>query len=579
MPLLSQCLHGQDLGFLQIIAEAWDLEGFHPTDARVGLQLLPPLLLNSERLERVILDLPETARDAFFDLIENDGLMAWALFTRRYGALRNMGAARRDRERPHLFPASPTEALWYRGLIGRSFFDNPDGPQEFAFIPQDISALAPPSHRRQPRILGRVAIAAERLNLVFASDSLVDHSCTFLAAQRAGQLDLRAFGELGEESGECEAFISFLDACLSAAGLLDAAGTPKPEPTRAFLEEVREAAWASLVNAWLTSPVINELHMVPGLVLEGKWQNDSLRARQAILDLLTAAPGQSIHLPWSSETSIIRGTSGERSFVNLAAFVESVHQQHPDYQRPAGDYDSWFIRSAAGGDFLRGFDHWEDIDGEFLRFMIGGPLHWLGLVDLAFVDSASSGSFKQISAFRFSIFAQDLLNGISPAGLAGEEEQWQVRSDGQVLTPRLSSRSARYQIARFCDSEGIDRGFYRFRVTPASLERARSQGLQVSHLLKLLRRQSPLVPPNLVTALERWEESGSVVQIEKAVILRVRNPEIMQALRNSRAARFLGDPLGPTAIIAKPAAIETILKTLLELGYLGNASVDDPHIK
>ncbi len=235
--------------------------------------------------------------------------------------------------------------------------------------------------------------------------------------------------------------------------------------------------------------------------------------------------------------------------------------------------------SLSGENYLRGFDHWDEVDGAFLRFMVAGPLHWLGITDLAAADALSPGKPEQISAFRFSAFAPDLLNRIIPTGLPGEDGQWQVRSDGRILAPRLSSRSARYQIARFCDSDGIDREVYRYRITPASLERARSQGLQLGHLLKLLRRQSTAIPPTLVSALERWEESGSLVQIEKAVVLRVKNPELLQVLRASRAARFLGDPLGPTAIIVKPGAIETVMKILLELGYFANISMDEHLLK
>ncbi len=346
LPLLSQSLHGHDLGYLLIIAEAWDLEGFNPPDARIGLQLLAPLLLSVERLNRVILDLPETARAALFDLIEGGGQMAWALFTRRYGALRNMGTARRDRERPHLFPASPTEALWYRGLIGRSFFDTPDGPQEFAYIPQDFLALAPLSRLNRQKILGRVALPAERINLATATDEIVNHACTLLAAKRSGQLDLRGFGSWLEDGFEQGAFIRFLEECLSAAGLIDPDGMPKPEQTRAFLEESRGAAWVDLVQAWLSSTEVNELRLVPGLVFEGNWQNDPLRTRQVVLGLLTAAPGQHLRLPWLPESSVTPEAAGERPFVNLAAFTQAVHQEHPDFQRPAGDYDSWFIRES-----------------------------------------------------------------------------------------------------------------------------------------------------------------------------------------------------------------------------------------
>jgi hypothetical protein len=43
----------------------------------------------------------------------------------------------------------------------------------------------------------------------------------------------------------------------------------------------------------------------------------------------------------------------------------------------------------------------------------------------------------------------------------------------------------------------------------------------------------------------------------------------LQRLRESKAARFLGDPLGPTAVIVRPGAQGKVLAALAEMGYLG----------
>jgi hypothetical protein len=48
----------------------------------------------------------------------------------------------------------------------------------------------------------------------------------------------------------------------------------------------------------------------------------------------------------------------------------------------------------------------------------------------------------------------------------------------------------------------------------------------------------------------------------------------MQKVRASRAARFLGEPLGPTAIVVKAGAQEKVLAILAELGYLGEIKPD-----
>ena len=155
---------------------------------------------------------------------------------------------------------------------------------------------------------------------------------------------------------------------LKAARLVDDAGLPLAEPTRAFLEASRGQALALLANEWMQALYLNELRLLPGLKCEGDWLNDPLRARQALLTWLGKVPA-------------------DASWWSLASFVKAIHDRDPDFQRPAGDYDSWFIRSTRSGEFLRGFECWDEVDGALLRFLISGPLHWLGFLDLAAPDA------------------------------------------------------------------------------------------------------------------------------------------------------------------------------------------------
>jgi hypothetical protein len=121
--------------------------------------------------------------------------------------------------------------------------------------------------------------------------------------------------------------------------------------------------------------------------------------------------------------------------------------------------------------------------------------------------------------------------------------------------------------------EETDEG-YGYRLTPVSLSRAQQQGLTISHLLALLHRYTEVVPPSLVKALERWDQHGSEARLEQLVVLRLSSPELLKQVRASRAARFLGDPLGSTAVIVKPGAWEKVLRVLAEMGYLGEARIE-----
>jgi hypothetical protein len=311
--------------------------------------------------------------------------------------------------------------------------------------------------------------------------------------------------------------------------------------------------------------VFNELCTLPGLSVEGDWQNDPLRTRQSVLDFLSTLPGGLDGFAARPlEAGAQKGSTRGNPYWSLNAFVAAVHQAHPDFQRPAGDYDSWYLRDETSGEFLRGFEHWDEVDGALLRYIITGPLHWLGIIDLAGPEKDAPST-----AFRFSRWAPALLHGAAPSDLKAEAETVQISSEGRLFVPRLAPRLVRYQIARFTEWEGENGGVYRYRVTPGALERARQQGLRASHLLALLRRQAPSVSPSLARALERWEERGSEARLERLLVLRLSSPELLQTLRSSRAGRFLGEPLGPTAVVVKPGAAEKVLAVLAELGYLG----------
>ena len=539
-PDLLHTLHGRDLGFLKMVAGLWGIELDAP-NVRTALPILTRTMLNPELANEIVGVLPVAAQDALTALAEHGGLIPWAQFTRTYGEVRSMGAARRDRERPDLNPRTPAEMLWYYGLIGQAFLDTPPEPQQYAYLPGDLFSLLEIPEHRPANVLGRPASPGETAHLILVTDRVLDHACTLLAALRLG-LPLDQI-----QSTRWDIPLPNLKALLFAAGLLDANDLPLPEPVRHFLEAPRPQALAQLAGAWLHSPTYNELRLLPGLSFEGDWANDALQARTRILEHLSQLP--------------------QDSWWSLAAFTAAIRERDPDFQRPAGDYDSWFIRRAGTDQFLRGFATWDEVDGEVVRSLICGPLHWLGFLDLAAPDPNVPGA-----AFRPSTWAAELWMEHAPGGLAAEEGQVSVHSNGQLDVPRLVQRAVRYQLARFTAWLGEDDTAYHFRITPESLERARQQGLRVTQLIGLLKKHtsSPL-PPALIQALERWEQHGTEAALEKVQLLRVTRPEILAALRKVRASRFLGEEISPTVVVLRPGGADAILQALAELGYLGES--------
>jgi hypothetical protein len=555
MPSLFQSFQHSDLGFLRIVAGLWGVELQSQEPAQAAKELADSLL-DPDLLIEILTSLNPQARSAVAALTASNGRISWPAFIRQFGAIREMGAAKRDREKPYLEPASASEVLWYRGLLHRAFFESERGPQEFAYIPEDLRAqvqawqqgagkgdegLPALPKAALPDAPGRGATPGEKKHILPATDRILDDATSLLAALRIGQkleVDPKVPALL-----QAAGLISGSARAAAARGAKPATGSQlKADRVKLFLEAARPAALKMLVDGWRTSETFNELRLLPGLIFEGDWKNQPLVTREFLLDLLRGIPPAA----WWS----------------LNAFLSGVKKSYPDFQRPGGDYDSWFIKRASDATYLRGFAYWDQVDGALLRFFISDVLYSLGMVELA---SGEEGG--PITAFH-------MLE--APAPKNEENAKIAVASNGSMSVPRLVPRAVRYQLARFCEWDAEKPDAYRYHLTPQSLSRAREQGLKVEHLLSLLARHADAgIPPVLLKALKRWDQSGTEARAEAQVILKVSRPEVLDELRKSKAARFLGEPLGPTSVIIKAGAQAKVMAALAELGLLAEDATQD----
>jgi len=548
MPDLLHSLLKQDIGHLRIIAEFWGLEldSITADDAR---EELSASLLDAELASELIDVLSPQADSALHALVEEGGRIPWATFARKYGDIREMGAGKRDRERPHLKPASTAETLYYRGLLARAFFDTDKGPQEFAYIPDDLLELlnniffeegaeetptSPVKPTNVPDIvetseaLGRPASPGERGREILANDSILDDATTFLAALRMGR-NMESNGlPLVQE------IAPVLQNLLTTANLIKD-NTPQAEAVKSFLECPRPDALKMLQEAWTESVNFNELHLMPTIICEGEWKNNAHETREFLLNLLDAIP--------------------ENKWWSLGAFIRDIKQKYADYQRPAGDYDSWFIKRKSDGVYLRGFSYWDQVDGALIKFFITDVLHSLGQVDLSIAEGASEPTAFRISSFQ---------------GEKEERGKIAISSNGKISIPRNAPRVVRYQVSRFCEWDEPKEDLYRYHITTSSLTKAKEQGLKAEHLIVLLTKNTDAgIPPSLVKALKRWEVNGTEARVQTQVILKVSKPEVLEEMRKSKAAKFLGEVLSPTTVIVKSGAIQKVMEALTELGILG----------
>ena len=265
----------------------------------------------------------------------------------------------------------------------------------------------------------------------------------------------------------------------------------------------------------------------------------------------------------------------EGKWWSLNALIRDIKQKYADFQRPAGDYDSWFIKRNSDGQYLRGFSSWDQVDGALIKYFITNILHWLGQIDLCIAEGATEPTSFRIVGIEnreLGVGARVTIN--ESQFPSNENGKLHVSSQGRITAPRLTPRVVRYQVSRFCEWEEPKDDLYRYRISTNSLTRAKEQGLKVEHLLTLLSKHSDAgLPPTLIKALKRWEANGTEARVQTQVILKVSKPEVLEEMRRSRAAKFLGEVLSPTTVIIKGGAIQKVMDALMELGVMGESQI------
>jgi hypothetical protein len=298
----------------------------------------------------------------------------------------------------------------------------------------------------------------------------------------------------------------------------------------------------------------NDLAHTPGLTLDvarptpaplRAWPNDPILTRSSALTLFADVP---------------RG-----AWWDLDVFIADVRRERPGFQRPGGAFDSWYLSDPETGRSLRGFDHWEAVDGRLLRFLIEGPLAWLGMVDLGLEQAVVA--FRLGPCFDEPGGAPD----VEPSGNPVAE----VSPDGFIRVPADLAAAQRYQIARF--AAWIDAGpeAYLYRLTPSAMAAAKGQGLTPEQVHVILEKASGgALPIGLAKGLKRWARRGSEGHVDAAIVLETSDARVLRELQSHRAtARCLGAALGPTAVRIRPGMVTPLLAAAAELGLL----LDPPH--
>jgi hypothetical protein len=491
---------------LQVLAELRNafLDGADTREQAIKLlaaQVTDPISVQMAYQE--VTDLAANAKQAIEMLLKESSEMTEAHFSREFGSIRQMGPAKLERETPWLYPESVAELLYYYGLIGRGFKGAGKDAHTVIYLPSDITPWLPhPQNLALAEGLPIRPVAPPPASRTLpGDDSFLQDLGTFLGFLHTERLRLTPTGPHPEDvdrfvqrlqmpfSGdepELNTRLALLLHLSNRLGFLRRGEQDVIQLTsnrvRAFLDKTRAEQRLALWEAWRDSAEWNDLCHTPGLECTetGAWHNDPLQTRTTLLSLLAKLqPGA-----WYSRHDIVR----------------TIKEVEPDFQRPAGDYDTWYIRKNNTQEFLKGFGQWDAVEGALLRFLFSGPFYWLMAFDLA-EPSAGDDLLFSLSQWGARWLGHDV-----------PEPHEQIRrsitaDDDFTLTvaPGIPLVD-RFRIERFAQWQASYPS-YVYQINQRSLKRATDEGITSQQIIDFLKNHSTLLPEKVTAAILRYNPS------------------------------------------------------------------------
>ena len=559
MKNLFATLHGYDAGMLPALAEVWGIASKSLQNDAI-IARLQEAMLDPQAAEAVWDKLDEPSRTAVQLLVSSSRhRMKLGQFERLHGKIRKLGRAQIDREQPHKAPQSIAEALYYRGFIGEGFDKVDGGVIGFVYVPQDLIGALPLHKTSYEHIEDEAAfpdaglptpsVIDDAQNVRPADTSIIDDMTTLLAFLQMNPTDIKGMGlaagataaiqpHLMDSSGVRLAFLLGIGISGGLIAAQDGKAHPRRSDARTWLNAARAEQIRQLARAWLESKHYRDLWHISGLYPDDSgWSYDPATARQ-------------------SAASLFKELMPKQGWVSVHELIALMKEMEPDFQRPDGDYDSWYIRGE-GGEYLRGFESWDAVEGALIEYYLLGPMHWLGLVDGG--DDAA----------RLTAYGRAFLQMADWPRVQESFHPIEIGGDGNLLASRRVSRFDRFQLARF--TRWAQKGDpYVYELKAASIQKADAQGIQARHIQAFIRRQlgdKPL-PGSIARLLENWQSGARTsITFEALTVLRTTDEETLDRIYDMPAyRRFLGARLGPMACVVGDGQWEALRAKLGESG-------------
>jgi hypothetical protein len=380
-----------------------------------------------------------------------------------------------------------------------------------------------------------------------------------------------------------EARLEFIFSLLVAAGVFQPGSpiTVWPEVKMRFLQRDELAQRALLARVYFYTQNWNELWEMlrypPGntadwLVLKRLWNvhylkpqnlyDDLLRFRQLVLRVLASLPdGQ-----WVTLRELFRPLR-----LLWPRFDQTVWQS---YWRPSPS-GGWFLSKIGSKKPLdpENEGHWHIAQGNFVRTVISGPLHWLGLADLSFEDGA-------LQAVRFHGLADLYWDRVesppAPPHAAAQAQAGPPQDAVQVthhtihVRPSHVKSQAHGLLDKIARLDTVDAERFVYHLDARAAYEAFEAGTTLPEILADWEEWMPISVPETIRAQlsDWWEAYGRVRIYENLAVIEFGDDYALAEIKASTSLeKHLIAEISPRLVVVSQQATASLMAELEKAGY------------
>ena len=321
------------------------------------------------------------------------------------------------------------------------------------------------------------------------------------------------------------------------------------------------------VRAWLYTPFWNELAFLPNVAARPGPQpldpahEEVVRSRQMVVERLLQEPCE-----WQDIFAFI---ARAKLYTPYLLFPRQYGARADRYSTGSNPY-GWDFRLRQG--WLTPREGWYLVEGGFIRAVLLGPLHWLGLV-----ETRQEGHINQ---FRASPYLPLVNTGEAESGdrdLPSLSGKVIVQPNFEVIALAPVSEGLLVKLDRFAERVKLEH-IAQYRLTKASVTRAIQLGLSIEDILAVLQggqgqAVAPTdvdIPQNVRYSLAEWERQARRVELwPDAALIEVDDPALLDSLLAGEATRALfRRRLSPTLAEVVAPRLSALQAALWQRHYL-----------